>query len=165
MRTANSLEKTLMLGKIEGWRTRGWQKTRWLDGIIESMYMSLNKLSKVVKDSPGVLQSMGLQRVRHDLATEQQQRYIQKSVYLTYFCKLSFRLYLWKCLELLFNDKKLKYQLTFGICKSCHLLLRTEGAESWLSSQVSGYAPSLVVLRTLTGKPQKVGTGRVASTI
>ena len=94
MRTANSLEKTLMLGKIEGWRTRGWQKTRWLDGIIESMYMSLNKLSKVVKDSPGVLQSMGLQRVRHDLATEQQQRYIQKSVYLTYFCKLSFRLYL-----------------------------------------------------------------------
>ena len=83
---ANSLEKTLMLGKIEGWRRRGWQKTRWLDGIIKSMYMSLNKLSEVVKDSPGILQSMGLQRAGHDLVTEQQQqRDIQKSVYLAYF--------------------------------------------------------------------------------
>ena len=47
---ANSLEKTLMLGKIEGRRRRGWQRMRWLDGINSSTDMSLSKLLKVVKD-------------------------------------------------------------------------------------------------------------------
>ena len=50
MRRANSLEKTLMLGKIECRRRRGWKRMKWLDSIIDSMDMSLSKLQEIVKD-------------------------------------------------------------------------------------------------------------------
>ena len=67
MRRADSFEKTLMLGKIEGRRRRRQQKIRWLDGITNLMDVSLvNSWSWRWTGRPGVLQSMGLQRVGHD---------------------------------------------------------------------------------------------------
>ena len=50
MRIANSLEKSLMLGKMEGRRRRGHQRMRWLDGIIDAMEMNLGKLQEMVRD-------------------------------------------------------------------------------------------------------------------
>ena len=67
----NSLEKTLMLGKIESRRRRGWQRIRWLDGISDSADMNLSKLQEVVE------------RAGHDSEAEQQQSWL-KFIYHTY---------------------------------------------------------------------------------
>ena len=75
MRRADSLEKTLMLGKIESRNKRGQQKMRWLDGIIDLMNMSLSNLQETVRNReawPAIVHVS--QRVGHDLANEQQKK-------------------------------------------------------------------------------------------
>ena len=69
MQRADSLEKTLMLGKIEGRKRRGRQRMRWLHSITDSMDMNLSRLQEIVEDRGTwqAVQSIGLQRVRHDL--------------------------------------------------------------------------------------------------
>ena len=67
MQADDSSEKSLMLGKIEGGRKRGRRRMRQLDGITYPMDMSLSNLQEMEKDKrPGVLQSMGSQRIGHD---------------------------------------------------------------------------------------------------
>ena len=71
MRINYSLEESLILGKIEGRGIRGRQRMRWLDGITGAMDMNLGKLWEIGTERPGMLQSIGSQRVGHDWETEQ----------------------------------------------------------------------------------------------
>ena len=80
MRRTDSLEKTLILGKIEG-RRRGQQKIRWLDGNTDSMDLSLSKLQVIVKDRRACGAAVpGVAKVRHDLATKQQHIYMNACI-------------------------------------------------------------------------------------
>ena len=71
------MEKTLMLGKIEGKTRRGQERMRWLDSITDSMDMSLGKLRQILRDREALLQTVESQKVGHNLATKQQGLYPQ----------------------------------------------------------------------------------------
>ena len=130
MQRTDSLEKTLVLGKIEGRRRRGWQRMRWLDGITDSMtWVWTSSRSRRWTGKPGVLQSMGSQRVGHDWETELMLILITGSWFLfpsslivlfwrSWSCNLLYHLYQW--LENFFckgpGNKRYWLCRTYGHC-------------------------------------------------
>ena len=117
MPRANSLEKTLMLGKIEGRRRRGQQRMRWLDGIIGPMDMSWADSGRWWRaGKPDVLQSMGSQSIGHSLVTEQQQsaRYWIFWTFLSFLFSLILEWISWKFLWLIF------WPYNWFFCSSWH---------------------------------------------
>ena len=76
IRRADSLEKTLMLGKTDGKRRRRMQKMRWLESITDSMHMNLSKVQETVEDRGAWCAAFHVVAVRNNLATEQQQQYL-----------------------------------------------------------------------------------------
>ena len=87
--TADSFEKTLILGKVEGRRRRGQQSMRWLDGITDSM----DSGSWWWTGRPGVLRFMGSQRVRHNWVIELNWTEVFLSIHQIFFCKTGLQLY------------------------------------------------------------------------
>ena len=78
MQRADSLEKSLMLGKMEGKKRRGKQRMRWLDSITDSMNMNMSKIWEIVEGRGAWWAAVHGIRVRHDLATEQQSIHTQQ---------------------------------------------------------------------------------------
>ena len=102
MRRANSFEKTLMLGKIEGKRRRVWQKMRWLDGITDLMWVWVDSDSWWWTGRPGMLRFMGLQRIRHNWVTELTDNGIGRKIKLV--CQSLFFQVYFKHFEIRYSD-------------------------------------------------------------